>query len=114
MILNIYGHIIIIGIGIPIIAGLVKNLREMRLQSILLMNVDKMKSDYEIVKQIISIQQMIKTANSTQDEDVVLIGLVNSHVLECTNLECPCKNDAILYDAATQKFSQRNGKKICI
>ena len=110
MILNIYGHIIIIGIGIPIITGLVKNLRDIRLQYLLLMNVDKMKADFDTVKQILTLQQMIKAAIANQAEDVVLIGLVNSHVLECANPDCSCKNEAILYDAATQKFSQRNGK----
>ena len=67
-------------------------------------------SRFDTVKQILTLQEMIKAAIANQAEDVVLIGLVNRHVLECANPDCSCKNEAILYDAATQKFSQRNGK----
>lgn len=108
MIMNLYGHVIIICIGIPIIAGLVKSLREMRIQTLLLMNVDKMKTDFEALTQIMSIQQLIKASNTNQDEDVTLIGIVNLHVLECQNPDCPCKNEASLFDASTSKFSDRN------
>lgn len=110
MIQNFYGHIIIIGIGIAIIPSLVKKLRDIRLQYLLLTNVDKMKTDVDTVKQILTLQEMIKAAIANQAEDILLIDLVNRHVLECTNPYCCCKNEAILYDAATQKFSQRNGK----
>ena len=111
MLLNIYGHIIIMFIGFPIIAGLVKNLREMRIQHLLLLNVEKMKIDYDALCQIINIQQMIKAANVSQVENVTLIGIVNMHVLDCSYAECPCKVEAGLYDVATGKFSQRNSKR---
>lgn len=110
MILNIYGHVIIISIGIPIITGLVISIREIRKQCILLLNIDKMKADYEALIQIVTFQQMIQDAKVSQDEDITLIGIVNLHVLECQNQECPCKNEAILYDITTSKFTQRNGK----
>jgi len=108
MIINVYGHILIICIGIPIIAGLVKNLREMRIQHLLLLNMEKMKTGVDALIQIITIQQMIKAANVSQIDDVTLIGIVNLHVLECQTPDCPCKNEAELFDAATCKFSKRD------
>ncbi len=110
MILTVYGHIIIICIGIPIIGGLVRNLRELRIQHLLLLNMEKMKSAVDALTQIITIQQMVKAASVSQVEDVTLIGIVNLHVLECQNADCPCKNDAELFDAATSKFSKRDSK----
>ena len=114
MVINVYGHIIIICIGIPIIAGLVKNLREMRIQNLLLLNMEKMKTGVDALTQIITIQQMIKAANVSQVEDVTLIGIVNLHVLECQNSDCPCKNEAELFDAATGKFSKRDSKNLLL
>ncbi len=110
MVMNIYGHIIIMFIGIPIIAGLVKNLREMRIQYLLLLDIDKMKIDSDVFCQIINIQQMIKAANVNQADGLMLVGIVNMHVLDCRANECPCKVEAGLYDASTGKFSQRVGK----
>eukprot|EP01022_Parablepharisma_sp_SALTPOND_P000297 TRINITY_DN1012_c0_g2_i1.p1 TRINITY_DN1012_c0_g2~~TRINITY_DN1012_c0_g2_i1.p1 ORF type:complete len:1372 (-),score=229.35 TRINITY_DN1012_c0_g2_i1:10269-14384(-) len=108
MIINVYGHILIISIGIPVIAGLVCNLREMRIQHLLLLNMEKMKTATDALSQIITIQQMIKASSVSQVEDVTLIGIVNLHVLECQNPDCPCKNEAELFDAATGKFSKRD------
>lgn len=107
MILNIYGHATIICIGIPIIAGLVKYLRQTRIHELLLLSADKMKTDFDVINQIVKIQQMIKDSFVNKLEDVDLIGLVNLHVLECVNQDCPCKNEATLFDAATMKFSKR-------
>lgn len=109
MILNVYGHVIIICIGIPIIFGIVKSLREKRIESLLLTGLDKLKSDIDVINQIVAIQQKIGASNSSREEDLTLIGLVNLHVLECTNLHCPCKNEGLLYDAATSKSSERKG-----
>ena len=111
MIMNIYGHVVIICIGVPIIFGLVKSMREVRIQSLLFVNIDKMKADFDALNQIFTIQQMIKGCSTNQTEDVSLIGIVNLHVLECTNSECPCKSESSLFDAATGKFSNRNSNQ---
>ena len=108
--MNVYGHIVIICIGIPIIFGLVKSIRELRLQSLLLLNIDKMKTDSDALNQIFSLQKLIKESCIKHKDDVTLIGIVNLHVLECQNMECPCKNESALYDAASEKFSSRKGK----
>lgn len=84
-------------------------MRELRIQSLLLVNIDKMKADFEALNQIFTIQQMIKSSTANQTEDVTLIGIVNLHVLECQFNDCPCKNESTLFDATTGKFSMRNG-----
>ena len=108
MFIDVYGHIMIICIGIPVVSGVVYNLREVRIKHILLLNVDKIKSDIDSIIQIITIQQIIANTYIDQTENVSLIGIINLHVLECQNSDCPCKNDAELYDADTGKFSDRN------
>lgn len=109
MIMNVYGHIVIICIGIPVIFGLVKSMRELRIQSLLLLNIDKMKTDSDALNQIFSLQKLIKESILYHKEDVTIIGIINLHILECQNLECPCKNEYTLYDAASSKFSTREG-----
>lgn len=109
-IMNIYGHIIIICIGVPVIVGLVRSLRDLRIHYLLLLNVDKMKSDVDALNQIMTFQQMVSDANINKEENATLIGIVNLHVLECQSMDCPCKNEAWLYDAGSSKFSKRDGK----
>jgi hypothetical protein len=49
-ILDVYGHLIIIIIGIPIISALVNNLRHKRIENLLLTNIDKLKLDVDVYK----------------------------------------------------------------
>ena len=107
-ILNVYGHLIIIFIGVPIISALVKNLREKRIEDLLLTNVDKLKLDVDALIQIYTVQKLVKGGNINHVDEVTLIGIVNLHILECQNLDCPCKNDSELYDAVSDKFSDRS------
>lgn len=93
MITSVYGHIIIISIGIPLIVGLVYNIREKRVDGIVMHTVDKMKHFEESLNQIISIQQKIKEIGVESEDDSILIGIVNLHVLDCNDSECPCKNN---------------------
>ncbi len=108
MLLGVYDHLIILFIGAPLLALLVKNLREKRIQHLLLMGLDKMKSDTDALIQIQRIQGMIAEAKNSQTESADLIGYVHLHIVECQNSECPCKNDSELFDAVSGKFSQRN------
>ncbi len=111
MLADVSGHLIIIAFGIPLIAYSVRNLREKRIEHLLLLTLEKIKSDTDALIQIQTIQDMIKQAKVTQKAEVTLVGYVNLHLAECKAKECPCKNDAELFDAATGKFSQRNSKR---
>ena len=91
MIIDIYGHLIILCIGIPLIVGLVSNLRERRIEGILMHTVDKMKHFEESLNQIINIQQKVKEIGTESEDDTILIGIVHLHVLDCNDSECPCK-----------------------
>ena len=108
MTINVYGHIIIICIGIPVVSGVVYNLREVRIKHLLLLNIDKIKSAVDALTKVMKIQQIIKLTNIEQIENVSLIGIINLHVLECQNMGCPCKNEAELYDVNTGMFSKRD------
>lgn len=39
---------------------------------------------------------------------MTMIGIVNLHIDECQNAECPCKEETELYDVASNTFSDRN------
>ena len=108
MILDVYGHISIICIGIPVVSGVAYNLREMKIQRLLLKSSDKTNNEIDALTYIGSIQQIIKTFTTKKTENVTLIGIINLHVLECVNQECSCKNENELYDAKTGKYSKRD------
>jgi len=35
---------------------------------------------------------------------MTMIGIVNIHIMECQNSDCPCKEEYELYDVATNMF----------
>lgn len=109
MIVGVYGNIIIISIGIPIIVGLVLHIRETRIETLLMRTIDKMKSSIEVMNHITFMRQKVMKISSGHGEDLILIGIANLHVLECQIADCPCKNNIELYDPATRKFSQKKG-----
>ena len=37
-----------------------------------------------------------------------MVGIVNLHVMECQNVDCPCKDEYELYDVTTNTFTDRN------
>lgn len=39
---------------------------------------------------------------------MAMIGIVNLHIDECQNSDCPCKEEYELYDIHTSQFSDRN------
>ena len=107
MIINVYGHIVIICIGIPVVSGVVYNLKIGRIQHLLILSNDKMSSPTNCLTRIIAIQGIIRDVLKKSDS-ITLIGIVNLHVLECQDSVCPCKTNVELFDAAEKKFSSRN------
>jgi len=104
MILSIYGHVVIICIGLPVIAGVVYNLRSRRVKRLILNNPDKLGSDIDALMQIIAIEEIIENALSTKVDDIWLIGIINTHIVECQDNMCYCKNESGLYDPSTKTF----------
>ena len=43
-----------------------------------------------------------------QAQRMAMIGIVNLHIDECQNSDCPCKEEYELYDIQTSQFSDRN------
>ena len=37
-----------------------------------------------------------------------MIGIVNLHIFECQNVECPCKDEYELYDISSSTYQERN------
>ena len=108
LIFGLQGNIIVICIGIPIIIILVKNLRERRVDGLIMTTNEKFKRDSDILIQIHTIQKLIKGPLSSQADEITLTGIVNVHSLECQSNDCPCKKEIELYDVSSDKFSVRN------
>ena len=49
-----------------------------------------------------------KGINKDQTHRMTMIGIINIHVLECQNSECPCKDEYELFDVSTNVFTERN------
>ena len=49
-----------------------------------------------------------KGINRDQTHRMTMIGIINIHVLECQNSECPCKDEYELFDVTTNTFMPRN------
>ena len=47
-------------------------------------------------------------SNLGQQEKMTMIGIINVHVSECTNVECPCKDSYELFDVKLNDFHERN------
>ncbi len=121
--LQVNGHIVIIFIGIPFIAFLVKNLRQQRIESLLQpgssssfisrkqksnSSSDSLKLDIDCLIQIHKMTDFSKGVNCDQAQRMTIIGIVNIHIMECQNQDCPCKDDYELYDVSTNQFTERN------
>jgi len=50
--LDVNGHLIVILLGIPFISLLVRNLREKRIEALMITNVDKLKLDIDALIQV--------------------------------------------------------------
>jgi len=54
-------------------------------------------------------------ANGTyicQQDRVVMIGVINLHITECQNIECPCKETYELFDIKMNDFCVRNYQQL--
>ena len=58
--LNVNGHIVIIFLGIPLIALVVKGLRERRVDNLMKTNIDKLKLDIDALIQVHKITDFSK------------------------------------------------------
>eukprot|EP00826_Nyctotherus_ovalis_P038584 TRINITY_DN3624_c0_g1_i1.p1 TRINITY_DN3624_c0_g1~~TRINITY_DN3624_c0_g1_i1.p1 ORF type:complete len:338 (-),score=66.20 TRINITY_DN3624_c0_g1_i1:290-1303(-) len=109
MFINVEGHMIIVSIGVPIICGVIYNLRALRIRRLLMATTDRLASETETLLQISQLQQMISD-RSFKDKSMILTGLVNIHTLECQNPDCPFKNEADLFDIPSNTFIKLNSK----
>ena len=102
------GHIIIIFGGIPLIVLLVKSLREYRIESLMKISIDRVYYDFDALIQVHNITEFSKGIDKDKSQRMSMIGIINIHVLECQNSECPCKEEYELFDVSNNSFSQRN------
>ena len=91
MLWNIYGHIIIISIGVPIISGVVANFRERKIQSIRLASLEKVKNDGEAILHLLQIEQMVAEY--------------------CSSIEMTSLNNDINYNITSSLNNAPNGKR---
>ncbi len=93
----------IIFAGIPLIAWLVKNLRENRIEQLVKQNIDKLQVDIDALIQINSMSDFANGVDHDPMHRTTMIGLINMHMVECNNPECPCKEEYELYDISTNR-----------
>jgi hypothetical protein len=107
-ILTVDGHIVIIIVGFPLIALLVRSLRENRIESLMKTTVEKLGSDIEALIQIHKLIDFTRGTHRDQQERMTMIGIVNLHIAECQNADCPCKETYELFDIKMNDFQVRN------
>lgn len=49
-----------------------------------------------------------KGIHKDQTKRMTMIGIVNLHIIECQNAECPCKDEYELFDVINNVFHERN------
>jgi len=96
------GHFIVIMIGIIPIYMLVVNMRWRFLDELVLKSPEKMTTELEAIAQCYAIYHLTKT-DTTPEQEIKLIGLINLHLKECQKPECPLTNPFDLYDPFTDK-----------
>ena len=106
--LDVNGHIVIIFAGMPLVSLLVRSLREKRIEQLVKTNIDKVQLDIDALIQVHNMTDFSKGINNDQTHRMTMIGIINIHVLECQNQECPCKDEYELFDVTTNQFSIRN------
>jgi len=106
MLFDLNGHIVIILLGMPVVSGVIYNVRTVRIKHFLLSDHSRLTNSIDSLNRIISIQKIIKAY--TQKKDIMLTGIINTHILECEDAKCPCKYDVEIYDIAENKFSNRD------
>ena len=106
--LNVNGQIIIILIGIPIISYIVKNLREYRIENLQNVKIDKIQSGFDALLQVNNLADFSKGIYKDENQKIQMVGLINMHINECQNFDCPCKDEYEIFDVITNKFTERN------
>jgi len=101
--LKVDGHIVIIFAGIPLIGYLVKNLRETRIEQLIKQNIEKLQVDIDALIQINCMSDFANGVDKDPTHRTTMIGIINSHVAECSNSECPCKEEYELFDISTSR-----------
>ena len=96
--LNVNGHIVIIIVGIPLIAYLVKSLREYRIEILMKTSIDRLNTDIDALIQVNKITDFSRGVHRDSQERMTMIGVINLHITECQNMECPCKESYELFD----------------
>ena len=73
MMIDVYGHITIICIGIPVVTGVVYNLRNARIRNLLIFNTGQIRNETDLINQIICIQSMVEEHIEERKENITLI-----------------------------------------
>jgi len=90
--IHINGHITIIFMGIPLIYVLVVNLRQRRIDKLMDLSVEKVKSDIDALIMITTLHEWAHDSRKNISQDMHVKGIINLHLVECSNSLCPCKN----------------------
>ena len=106
--LNVNGHLVIILVGIPMITLLIKFLRDYRIEVLMKTGIEKVKTDIDSIIQVNKITDFSKGNYQDQTEKMTIVGVINLHIAECQNSECPCKDHNELFDIKTNDFQNRN------
>ena len=83
MFLQVDGHIIIIIVGIPMIAYLVRSLRENRIESLMKTNIDRLSTDIDALIQVHKMVDFSRGTHRDPQERMTMIGVINLHIAEC-------------------------------
>lgn len=104
MCMDIYGHVVIVCLGFPALAGAVYNLRKIRRSHLALQRTEKVKDEYGALMQIITIRQAAETSLADKVKNAMLVGVVSIHVVECQSPNCMCKNETGFFDPGAGSF----------
>ena len=64
-------------------------------------NIDKLKLDIDALIQIHNMTDYMKGVHKDPAQKMAMIGIVNLHIVECQNADCPCKDEYELFDVNT-------------
>ncbi len=104
-VLPIWGHFVVIFVGIIPVALLTAHVHQSLVDGILLMSPEKTTSELRAILQCYTIYGM--TANKISPEkESTLIGLLALHKRECTDADCLLSTPDDLYDPKTNRYAK--------
>lgn len=106
--LGVSGHIVIIAVGIPLLWYFVRSLREYRVEVLIKTGIEKIGSDVDALLQVNRMTDFSKGTQVDMQEKMTMIGIINVHIAECQNMECPCKDAYELFDLKRNEFKVRD------